>query len=142
MAAAVVNGSFLFWLLSAPLIRYGCVYVWLAATVTFGGLLVYLIPEGRFGRMFWRTVYVAIGVVGCYKAFALGKEIVAGASADYFLVQKDYENFAAESYEIEGVTFYYPVEGDRIGYEAFPSAPNRVELEFRGEEVKDGFRYK
>lgn len=142
LAAVVVNSSFLFWLLSAPLIRYGCVYVWLASTVTFGTFMVCLIPEGRFEKVFRKVVYVAIGLAGCYKAVALGKEIVEAASGDYFVVQKDYENFEAVSYEIEDVTFYYPLEGDRIGYEAFPSAPGKAELEFRGKELRDGFRYK
>lgn len=140
--ALVINASFLFWLLSAPLVRYGCVYLWLAATVTFGGLMTVLVKEGRWGKAFWKLVYVAIGLVGCYKAVALGKEIAAGYSAEYFVTQKDYENFEAQSYEVEGATFYYPVQGDRIGYDAFPSSPYEVKLELRGESVEDGFRYK
>lgn len=140
--ALVINASFIFWLLSAPLIRYGCVYVWLAATVTFGGLLTLLVPEEKNGRAFWRLVYVAIGLAGCYKAFALAKEIAVGYSGDFFVNQKDYENFEAQSYEIEGITFYYPVQGDRMGYEAFPSSPVEARMELRGEGMEDGFRYK
>lgn len=140
--ALVINASFLFWLFSAPLIRYGCVYVWLAAAVTFGGLATMLMPEGKLGKAFWRLAYVAIGLVGCYKTFALGREIAAGYSGEYFVTQKDYENFEALSYEIDGITFYYPVQGDRIGYEAFPSSPYEAALELRGKGIEDGFRYK
>lgn len=140
--ALVINASFLFWLFSAPLVRYGCVYLWLAATVTFGGLMTVLIKEERWGKAFWRLVYVAIGLIGCYKAVALGREIAAGYSMEYFVTQKDYENFEAQSYEVEGVTFYYPVQGDRIGYDVFPSSPYEVKLELRGGSVEDGFRYK
>lgn len=142
LAAAVINGCFLFWLVSAPLIRYGCVYLWLAPTVTFAALAVHCIPEGRGKQLLFRMVYAAVGIAGCYKAAAFGIETVTAASADFLLVQKDYENFETHSYEIEGNTFYYPVEGDRVGYEAFPSAPGQAEIELRGEKLEDGFRYK
>lgn len=142
LAAVWVNVSFLFWLFSAPLIRYGCVYVWLAAPLTFGGLALRLIEDRGAGRVFWRTVYGAVFLAGCYKAVMFGREIAAGYSAEYFIRQKDYENFEAESYEIDGVVFYYPKEGDRIGYEAFPSSPAKALIEFRGSRIEDGFRYK
>ena len=142
LAAVMINFSFLFWLFSAPLIRYGCVYVWLAPAVTFGGLALWLVKEGTFGKIFWRIVYVAIGIIGCYKVYALGREIVSGYTAEYFICQKDYENFQTESYEIQGVIFYYPVEGDRTGYEAFPSSPSKAKIELRGMNLEDGFKYK
>lgn len=142
LAAVVINGSFLFWLFSAPLIRYGCVYVWLAPAVTFGGLAVFLLRKGKTARIFWRAAYVAIGLAGCYKAFALGREILTGYTKEFFVVQKDYENFTAESYEIGDITFYYPAEGDRIGYDAFPSSPDRAMVELLGKGLEDGFRYK
>ncbi len=142
LAAVWVNVSFLFWLFSAPLIRYGCVYVWLAAPLTFGGLALQLIKDRGAGRIFWRAVYGAVFLAGCYKAVMFGREIAAGYSGEYFIRQKDYENFETESYEIEGVVFYYPKEGDRTGYEAFPSSPSKALIEFRGSGMEDGFRYK
>lgn len=142
LAAVTVNLSFLFWLFSAPLIRYGCVYVWLAAPVTFGGLAIWLIGKKNAGKYFWRAAYGLLAVVGCYKIFAFGREIVLGFSPDYFIYQKEYENFETEDYEVEGVTFYYPVEGDRVGYDAFPSSPGRAEIQLRGTALEDGFRYK
>ncbi len=142
LAAATINISFLFWLFSAPLIRYGCVYVWLAAPVTFGGLSLWAIGKEGTGKLFWRLVYGGILLIGCYKTIMFATEAVKGFSADYFIYQKDYENFEVQSYEINGVTFYYPKEGDRIGYEAFPSSPAMTDLEFRGNGIEDGFRYK
>ncbi|MBD5475645.1 MAG: hypothetical protein HDR17_06655, partial [Lachnospiraceae bacterium] len=44
-----------------------------------------------------------------------------------------------QSYEINGVTFYYPVIGDQVGYEAFPSAPAKTDVRFLGEGIEDGF---
>ena len=58
---------------------------------------------------------------------------------DYWLVQKDYENYETDSYKIEGVTFYYPVSGDQTGYRDFPSSPSKAEIKFLGEGLKDGF---
>ena len=142
LAALAVDISFLFWLFSAPLIRYGCVYVWLAAPVTFGGLALWLVENRGIGRMFWRLVYAAVFFVACYKAVMFGKETAAGYSPEYFIRQKDYENFEAQSYEVEGVIFYYSAEGDRMGYEAFPSSPARAAMELRGSGIEDGFRYK
>lgn len=142
LAAVTINICFFFWLLSAPLIRYGCVYVWLAAPVTFGGLSLWAVGDKRYGMLFRRLVYAGILLAGCYKAIMFGTETVKGFSADYFIYQKDYENFESQSYEINGVTFYYPKEGDRVGYEAFPSSPSETDLEFRGNGIENGFRYK
>ena len=142
LAAVWINVSFMFWLLSAPLFRYGCVYVWLAAPLTFGGLALWLIKDRGAGRIFWRFVYGAVILAGCYKAVMFGREIAAGYTAEYFIRQKDYENFEAEIYEIDGVVFYCPKEGDRIGYEAFPSSPAKAFIELRGSGIEDGFRYK
>lgn len=146
LAAVTVSFSFLFWLLSAPLMRYGCVYVWLAAPVTFGGLLFWMLEKRAKGRrvetVFWRVLFAAIGLAGCYKAVMFGMEAVKGYSLQYMICQKDYENFETESYEIQGITFYVPAEGDRTGYDAFPSSPVKAAAELRGAKLKDGFRYK
>ena len=53
--------------------------------------------------------------------------------------QKEYENYETASYVIEGITFYYPVSGDQVGYEDFPSAPVKKELKLLGEDLADGF---
>ncbi len=142
LAAVTVNVSFLCWLFSAPLIRYGCVYVWLAAPVTFGGLALWLIKSEGWGKWLWRMAHIAVVLIGCYKLFTFGKEMVEGYSKEYFICQKDYENYEVESYGIEGVSFYYPIEGDRTGYEAFPSSPTRAKAGLRGNGIEDGFIYR
>ena len=54
--------------------------------------------------------------------------------------QENYGVYEMESYKLDGVTFYYPVYGDRAGYEYFPSACVKVEgLECRGETMKEGY---
>ena len=139
LAAVTVNLSFLFWMFSAPLIRYGCVYVWLAAPLTFGGLALWLVPNERWGKYFWRGVYILAVLAGLYKFQAWGKEMAAGYSPEYFIYQKDYENYKVEEYRIEGITFYRPAEGDRTGYDAFPSSPSGAGIYLRGAGLGDGF---
>lgn len=160
-----VSASFLFWLSTSPLMRYGCVYVYLTPVVIFGGMYA-AITEARKRRAEngsgkvaavgesgkrtaqtgqWRTavdfcVCAAVILLLAYKAFALGRGIVASYENDYWILQKDYENFDVESCEIEGVTFYYPVTGDQTGYDAFPAAPVRPQIAFLGEGIADGFR--
>ena len=137
-----VAGSFLFWLCTSPLIRYGCVYVYLVPAVVFGGIYDDMV-HGNVQR--WKTVTERVAVAAVfllllYKGAALGREIFISYENKYWLTQKDYENYETLTYEIEGVTFYYPANGDQVGYESFPSAPSRVEVTFLGRTIGDGFK--
>lgn len=162
---STVAASFLFWLSTSPLMRYGCVYVYLTPAVVFGGMYAAVMEavqrreksaRGKAGAVGesdkqtvqtgqWRTavdfcVCAAVILFLVYKAFALGQGIISSYENDYWLLQKDYENFNVQSCEIEGVTFYYPVEGDQTGYDAFPAAPTRPQIAFLGKGIADGFR--
>lgn len=137
--------SFLFWLCTSPLIRYGCVYVYLLPAVVFGSVYDSLLSaaEGKeatvLAKLCKRVVWVAVWFLFGYKCAALGGEIAGSFVNDYWIVQKDYENYETQPYEMNGVTFYYPVNGDQVGYEAFPSAPAKTEVKFMGTRIEDGF---
>lgn len=133
LVQGTVTACFLFWLCTSPLIRYGCVWVYLTPAVVFGGIL-------EAGRHSGRAVSAAVILLFLYKGFALGREIAGSYENDHWLTQKDYENYEAYAYEINGVTFYCPAEGDRVGYAAFPSSPSKAQIIFLGDGVKDGFR--
>ncbi|MCX4340466.1 MAG: hypothetical protein OSJ72_12580 [Lachnospiraceae bacterium] len=141
-----VTASFIFWLGTSPLMRYGCVYVYLTPALVFGGIYAAVmeterrVPIGSRRKAVSRCACAAICLLLVYKAFALGHGIVSSYENNHWILQKDYENFAVESCKIEGVTFYYPVEGDQTGYDAFPSAPTRPQIAFLGEGIGDGFR--
>ena len=62
------------------------------------------------------------------------------AAKPMYVWQQEYGSYALECYEVEGVTFYYPVSGDRTGYDAFPSIPRQIPIAMRGESVAEGFR--
>lgn len=157
-----VAASFIFWLSTSPLIRYGCVYVYLTSAVVFGGAYDGLLSalehgedqtedqqpkkNGRMmhgtkigGRALKRCGMAAVVFLLIYKCAALGKEIVVSYRNDYWITQKDYENYETKSYQIEGIDFYYPAKGDQVGYESFPSAPVKTEVRFLGQDIAAGF---
>ncbi len=142
---ATVACSFLFWLCTSPLIRYGCVYVYLLPAVVFGTVYDGLMSaaeskeETVLAKVCRRGVWVAVWFLFGYKCAAFGGEIAGSFVNDYWIVQKDYENYETQPYEMNGVTFYYPVKGDQTGYEAFPSAPAKTEVKFMGTCIEDGF---
>lgn len=147
LVQVTVAGSFVFWLCTSPLIRYGCVYVYLTPAVIFGS--IYDMFLGRLASGKWKKTTMekaarwcgtaAVILVLLYKCAALGREMYSSYVNDYWLVQKDYENYETDSYKIEGVTFYYPVSGDQTGYRDFPSSPSKAEIKFLGVGLKDGF---
>lgn len=139
-AQCTVALSFLFWLGTSPLMRYGCVYVYLTPAVIFGGMYAAIMEAGQRRTAANFCVCAAVCFFLVYKVFALGHGIVSSYENDHWILQKEYENFEVESCEIEGVTFYYPVAGDQTGYDAFPSAPTKPQIVFLGESIADGFR--
>lgn len=141
LVQGTVTASFVFWLCTSPLVRYGCVWVYLTPAVVFGGILetaTYPVESRKMGAAD-RAVSAMVILLLLYKGFALSREIVDSYVNDYWLTQKDYENYETYAYEIDGVTFYCPTEGDRVGYEAFPSSPARARIALLGDGLADGF---
>lgn len=132
----VLAGCFLFWLFSAPLVRYGCVFLWLFPALVWGCLYLGISPH--LDR--YKIYLIILCVFGIYKLTAFCLEVGKAAGADYLVYQKDYENYETEAYELHGYTFYYPVSGDRTGYRDFPASPIKAEDIFRGETLEDGFK--
>lgn len=132
LVSATVLFSYMYWQLSAPSLRYGYAYVLLLAVLTFGGIILELKKD--------KIIYFLVLLYGGYKICMLIFYIYEVRLIPNYLWQKDYETYDVQAYEIDGEIFYYPVYGDRVGYDYFPAAPEKVELEFRGDGIKDGFR--
>ncbi len=145
-----VSASFLFWLCTSPLMRYGCVWVYLTPAVVLGGIR-------DAARQAWESgganrdrarrrsaadpaLTAAVVLFLLYKGFALCREAAVSYVNDYWIAQKDYDNYATVPYEINGATFYYPETGDQVGYESFPSSPTRAQICLLGRDIADGFR--
>ena len=76
-----------------------------------------------------------------YKGGNLVESIRAASGQNYYVWQQDYYTGPYDSYEVENVEFYYPLEAGQIGYSVFPGAPyERYDFEFRGEAMENGFR--
>lgn len=151
-----------FWFFGAPLMRYGCVYCYLAA------ILIPMLWASRFHiagsempekangnapadqkkaeetrrRMHRRAEIAACAAIMLfllYKGAMAVREQYGMRGDSHLLWQKDYTEADVVPYEIDGVTFYRAADGGETGYEAFPSAPFRAKLRLRGETLADGF---
>ncbi len=127
--------SYLFWQFSAPLIRYGYAYVLLVDGLVIGWLLI---------RMGWKRlqklVYFVVLTYGLYKVVAMGQYIYNTRLIESYINPMDYGVYEMDSYEIDGIVFYYPIGGDRAGYDFFPASPSISSIELRGDGLEDGFR--
>lgn len=134
LVLATVTCSYAFWQYSAPSLRYG--YAWV--------LLVDLLMAGVILQKLRRQqmIYILICLYGGYKLVMMVGYIRSNYLVDTYIWQQDYGSYELTTYELGGVTFYYPVTGDRAGYDYFPAAPEYPDLELRGEGLRDGFRPK
>jgi hypothetical protein len=74
------------------------------------------------------------------KALPFANYVYANADQPYYISQKSYGEYELDSYDVNGVTFYYPMSGDRVGYDKFPAIPEKIDIEFRGDNISEGFR--
>lgn len=133
---AAVAVSFAFWQVSAPLLRYGYAYVLLLVALTAGIFLESIFNRQPIGR----AVCFILLALGAVKLFSLGNYMIGSSGQPYYVRQREYNTYELDSFVVEGVTFYYPKEGDRVGYDAFPAIPRKTKFLFRGGNLKDGFR--
>lgn len=125
--------SYLFWQLSAPMVRYGYAYILLVAALNVG------YAAQRWLR--WDGLLrCLILLYGIYKLGMMGLYVKDTYTDDRYLWQTDYGTYELGSYEVGSITFYYPLQGDRTGYDPFPAAPAQGGFELRGEDLSGGFR--
>lgn len=145
LVLATVLASYGFWQFSAPLLRYGYAYILLVVMITSGILCDYLIKsfdKRQKKDMIRKTVVFGMVVLwgfSAVKLVSLARYMYGEAGKKAYVWQQDYGRYALERYEVGGVTFYYPADGDRTGYDHFPSIPRQMPVHFRGDSVDDGF---
>lgn len=134
----------IFWLFSAPLIRYGEVYVCLTFAIVFGRFLI--LAFNKFGNDKKPAVYAFRAMIAIlalwlvYKCGYLIMDDIKRFNPLYIADQQDYGEYAVESFDVQGTTIYYPVEGDRVGYYPFPAATNNIsdKIAFMGSKIEEG----
>ncbi len=145
-SAMILYAALLFWFLSAPLVRYGWIFIWMPAVLSLGLLLQTAEKwSGAWGRRFFSTGMMGLLVLLLlYKGVRLLQEDhpwtrPAGELAQLMVEPQAYRSFETETFEAGGLTFYAPTEGDQAGYDPFPSVPAKKEIHPRGTGFADGF---
>ena len=136
-------GCLIFWFFSAPLIRYGVVYVWLVPAIVLGRMIIlgYRKLDDRTKEIIIRALALVFTIWMVYKVAFLAVEDVKRFNPLYLVKQQDYGTYEEKEFYLGNEKIYYPAEGDRIGYYPFPAATNDLtgKVELMGESVKDGF---
>ena len=137
--------SYIFWQFSAPLLRYGYASILLTVMITCG--ILFDVLRKYFDKFQKKDMIVKIALLGttalflfsAIKMFSLVRYLYTESAKPAYGFQQDYGQYELESYDVNGVLFYYPLSGDRTGYDHFPSVPRQTEIFFRGEAMKEGF---
>lgn len=142
-AAVLITGYF-FWQFSAPLVRYGYVYVVMLPAAVLGYVYIWLTGKKEKIRIYG---YYAFGAGALVFLLIKGAGLLQGigetAGEPYYIRQQGYGSFAAVTYEVDGITIYVPADGGQIGYDKFPSSPRIQDIELRREgDIRHGFRAK
>lgn len=137
--------SFMFWLFSAPLVRYGCVYMYFLCCIFAGRLVKNAFAHKKIKEPIQRIIAISTLVFVCYKLFALAKEQAVmypfkEGDCSRLLLQQDYEKYEMKYFEENGIRFYYPESGDRAGYDKFPALAIKKKIIMRKKgDLKEGF---
>ena len=136
----VMIAGYLFWQIGTPLVRYGYIYILAFPFFTVGLWFVNLFRKNEKSYLLFA---LALMVFFVYKGGNLIDSIRSSVGQNYYVWQQDYVTLEHESYEIDGIEFYVPLQSGQIGYDKFPGAPyERYDVELRGESLEDGFRRK
>ncbi|WP_029323237.1 LIC_10190 family membrane protein [Butyrivibrio sp. AE3004] len=130
-----------YFILTAPLVRYGGVYLWLPATMLVGRFFIILDNKALEGQKvhIYRAMAVMFAAFMLFKLVVLVKDDIPRFRPGYLLVQQEYNKYALNEKNIGGQMFYYPMEGDRTGYDPFPAVPNVDTVNMAGDSISDGF---
>lgn len=136
LAIAAIAASYIFWQFSAPLLRYGYAYILLMIFLTIGIFSGPLCGRNTFCKIF--TAFLVL--FSAVKLIPLAGHINNELEKPYYVKQQDYGTYELDSFETNGVRFYYPQSGDRVGYDAFPAIPRKINISFIGADIADGFK--
>lgn len=134
---AVSIGGLLFWMISAPLMRYGETYFFVLIAVALGEWQY----KNREKLLTVLSLILLIPSLGMYTAKI--KDLTE-LESKYWIRQPDYIAWQASQYDIDGQYIWLPDDGDQVGYFAFPNTSSEKQLKtlaLRGSSLKDGFRH-
>lgn len=137
LVLVTLMACFLFWQITAPMLRYGYAYVLLLAFVATGQALQALFGKGRLIFL----VYAGLLLFGCLKLAVGVKYIWNTGLQEYYIWQEDYVRSPSSEYWMGNAKLYVTEEGYPPGYYTFPVySGNPGEVELLGDGIRDGFR--
>lgn len=135
IAMGTMNVSFIFFMLTSPNIRYGCVFLYLAPALSIGYLYKRTLARKDNGI----TVSILVSLFIIYKAVMFGSFLMKDMTSEYLVSQQDYGQYETMSKTVNNIEFFYAKEGDQVGYYPFPSLPVDNDIKMITDEIKDGF---
>lgn len=139
-------GSIAAWLFLAPFIRYGLAFL-LAVPLISVGIWMAGEVKGSMYRVFsGGVVFLMFFTLTPYWDHYFSDDLVfikQNLFQPYYVVQKEYDTSPMQTFDMNGVTVYSPVEGDVTGYQYFPSSTYDFMIyntELRGSTLREGFR--
>lgn len=129
------------WLFSAPLIRYGMVYLFIPICEAVWIILERKKDSERLQKSARYIIAVLMIPVFCIylSSWGTAKSLPKG-------MQENYQWYLTDTVELaDGINIWYPVEGDQGSYDVFPCVPYKgmiEKIEMRGDSMRDGFRIK
>ncbi|MDD6070689.1 MAG: hypothetical protein PUC12_07705 [Clostridiales bacterium] len=142
-----VFGCLAVWFLTAPFIRYGVAFLFALPMIAVGNYLSEQ-KKGFYSILTGGLVFCIVMSVSPYWDHYItdaGVFIKQNLTQPYYIWQKDYDKAQEESYEINGNTVYYSVDGEINTYYTYPGTCYEFMLErstLMGDEIKDGFKAK
>jgi hypothetical protein len=135
----------LMWFCTAPLPRYGIVYLLLLPAI-FGGSLRKAKSKKKRYKEDLSWIIFAVGTISAAYFCSISLNTYFTRFEGIDLVEpSDYRLYDLKLFEWEEIIVYAPNNGDRTGYHYFPATNYYDRLNFitlRTGELKDGFRFK
>lgn len=134
-----VLAQLLYWLMSAPLSRYGSIVLFLIPCM----VIIHMMEnQNEAGKKFYQAVttfILAVLMINLIYQTGHYVERLPLKRSSYYVYRE------CNELEWEGITMYTPIENCNTGYYCFPGLtyPGRLPyLELRGDTIQDGFRIK
>lgn len=146
----VVLISFLSWLFTSPLHRYGYAFVLTLPLLLIGNWLDMFKEQNLWLKVISVMCAGVVCVILWIPSYRIIKEDFfylwnRKSDTSYLIKQKDYPNPSMLSEDLNGITVYYPEEaGGQSWYYAFPATNFGENIQYwenRGDSVTDGFRH-
>ncbi len=134
----VMSAGAIFWFVSAPLVRYGYVYLIILPFALIG--MISGMTKGRLRQVANAGFAILAVGVTLLKLYNLCGDMYRMREGEFYICQQDYIDGEADYYIVDGVKVYVAVDAGQIGYYKIPSTvEERHDFGLRGDTLSEGF---